>query len=91
MAEPACLASLGMARAVGQRRQNLGMWEPGQKMGSHGKRWVPERIDTKWLDKQVLQHFPYYHIEFSLLFQSPHLITEAWGLVIGLHMIKSMA
>lgn len=50
---------------------------------------MSERTHTKWLDKQVLEHFPSYHTEFSLLFQSPLLIIEVWGLVIGLHTIKS--
>lgn len=43
-----------------------------------------------WSDTQVLEHFPPYHTEFSLLFQSPFLMTEVRDLVTGLGMIKSM-
>lgn len=44
-------------------------------VGSRGKRWVPEKTYSMWSDMQVLEHFPPYHTEFSLLFQSPFLMT----------------
>lgn len=60
-------------------------------VGSRGKRWVPERTYIMWSDTQVLEHFPPYHTEFSLLFQRPFLMTEVRDLVTGLGMIKSKA